>query len=193
MQDIANVIENLQTLTVNDSSFKVLKDFERVIDELDLYVFKNWEDGELLAGPNVSRYMVTCKFMWPREEMPDPTAGARLLEYGCHVKYQKDNILIPRKVYEPGDFRPGTKKGKIDAHPIWIVEISMPKKLMQDIYQGYAEKDNQAIADMMRYDKPDALTAEAAAQDTGEPPVPAETTAPTATAPGGVSNAPAQA
>ena len=27
----------------------VLKDFERVLDELDLYVYKNWEDGELAS------------------------------------------------------------------------------------------------------------------------------------------------
>ena len=165
MQDIIDVIKNLQTLTVNDSSFQVLKDFERVLDELDLYVFKNWEDGELLEGPIVDRYTVTCKFMWPRENMPDPSAGERLLDYGCKVSYQKENILVPRKVYDPSDFRPGTKKGKIDAHPIWVVEISMPKKLMQDIYQGKADKENQAIADMMRYDNAGALTTGAAAPE----------------------------
>ena len=165
MQDIIEVIKNLQTLTVNDSSFQVLKDFERVIDELDLYVFKNWEDGELIEGPIVDRYTVTCKFMWPRENMPDPSAGARLLDYGCKVSYQKDNILVPRKVYDPSDFRPGTKKGKIDAHPIWVVTISMPKKLMQDIYQGKADKENQAIADMMRYDNAGALTPSVAAPE----------------------------
>lgn len=45
MHDIVDVIKNLQTLTVNDSSFKILKDFERVIDELDVYVYQGWEDG----------------------------------------------------------------------------------------------------------------------------------------------------
>jgi hypothetical protein len=168
MHDIVDLIKNLQTLTVNDSSFQVLKDFERVLDELDMYVFKNWEDGELLEGPIVNRYTVTCKFMWPREDMPDPSAGARLLDYGCKIEYQKENIMIPRKVNDPSDFRPGTKKGKIDAHPIWIVTISMPKKLMQDIYQGKADKENQAIADMMRYDQTNAVTPDSAAQ-TPEP------------------------
>jgi len=165
MHHIVDVIKNLQTLTENDSSFQVLKDFERVLDELDLYVFKNWEDGELLEGPIVNRYTVTCRFMWPRENMPDPSAGARLLDYGCHVGYLKENIMIPRKIQDPSDFRPGTKKGKIDAHPIWIVEISMPKKLMQDIYQGKMDKENQAIADMMRYDQTNALTPSTAAAD----------------------------
>jgi hypothetical protein len=165
MHDIVDVIKNLQTLTVTDSSFQVLKDFERVLDELDMYVFKNWIDGELLEGPIVNRYTVTCKFMWPRENMPDPSGGARLLDYGCKISYQKDNVMMPRKVYSPDDFRPGTKKGKIDAHPIWVVEISMPKRLMQDIYQGKADKENQAIADMMRYDQSNDMTAGAAAQE----------------------------
>ena len=58
MHDIVNIIKNLQTLTVNDSAFKILKDFERVLDELDLYVYKNWKDGELLEGPIVGRYKI---------------------------------------------------------------------------------------------------------------------------------------
>jgi hypothetical protein len=140
MHDIVDIIKNLQTLTATDSTFKILKDYERVLDELDLYVYKNWLDGELLAGPEVNRYTVTCKWMWPKEDMPDPSGAERLLEYGCKVQYEKTHIMIPRKIHSPSDFRPGTKKGKIDAHPIWIVTISMPKKLMQDIYQGYSKK-----------------------------------------------------
>lgn len=158
MHDIIDVIKNLQTLSVNDSAFKILKDFERVLDELDIYVYKNWEDGELLAGPDVSRYMVSCKFLWPHENMPDPDGGARLLDYGCVLSYQKSHMMVPRKVYKQSDFRPGTKKGKIDTHPIWVVTISMPKKLMQDIYQGYKEKDSNRLADLMKYDQPQEMT-----------------------------------
>ena len=115
MHDIVDVIRNIQTLSSNDTAFRILKDFERVLDELDIYVFANWEDGELISGPEINRYSVTCQFMWPRENMPDPDGGARLLDYGCKVIYKKDNLLVPRKVYDPDDFRPGTKKGKIDA------------------------------------------------------------------------------
>jgi len=158
MQDIVDVIKNLQTLSVNDSAFKILKDFERVLDELDIYVYKNWDEGELLAGPDVNRYMVTCKFLWPYADMPDPEGGERLLDYGCNLSYQKTHMMVPRKVYKPSDFRPNTKKGKIDTHPIWVVTISMPKKLMQDIYQGYKEKDSNRLADLMKYDQPEQMT-----------------------------------
>ena len=147
--DILDVIRNIQDLYENNSSLAVLKDFERVLDEMDMYVYENWEDGELLAGPEVDRYAVTCKFLWPREDMPDPDGAKRLLDYGCKVTYQKENILVPRKVRSPDDFRPGTKKGKIDAHPIWVVSITIPKKLMQDIFQGFVDKENREIADHM--------------------------------------------
>ena len=164
MHDIVDVIKNLQTLSENNSAFKVLKDFERVLDELDIYVFKNWEEGELIAGPDVSRYSVICSFMWDRNEMPDPQGGKRLNEYGCKVIYNKEKILVPRKIKDPSDYRPGTKKGKIDAHPVWIVKIEMPKKLMQDVSIGKENKDNNQMAELMRYsDNP--MTTDAAAQE----------------------------
>jgi hypothetical protein len=143
----------------------VLKDFERVLDELDLYVFKNWDEGELIVGPNVTRYSVTCKFMWDMNEMPDPEGAKRLGDYGCRVQYSKEHILIPRKIKDPDDYRPGTKKGKIDSHPIWIVSIEMPKKLMQDVDVGRHNQENNKMAEMMRYDNSGAATADAAAQE----------------------------
>jgi hypothetical protein len=151
MQDIIEIIKNLQTISGNNSAFKVLKDFERVLDELNIYVFKNWEEGELSEGPYVNRYDVTCKFMWKKHEMPDPKGGKRLAEYGCRVVYHKDHILMPRKIKDPDDFRPGTRKGKIDAHPVWIVEITIPKKLMQDIQVGKENQENYKMAELMKY------------------------------------------
>jgi hypothetical protein len=180
MHDIIDVIKNVQTLSENNNAFKVLKDFERVIDELDIYVFKNWEDGELIAGPEVGRYSVTCKFMWARDEMPDPEAGRRLSDYGCQVVYKKESILIPRKIKEPGDYRPGTKKGKIDSHPVWVVEISMPKKLMQDVYVGKENKENNQMAEFMRYKQDASAKTDEVAQETPDAEAPAESTPPAA-------------
>lgn len=159
MHDIVDVIKNLQTLSENNNAFKVLKDFERVLDELDIYVFKNWDEGEIVSGPHISRYSVNCSFMWQRDEMPDPEGGKRLVDYGCKVVYKKESILIPRKIKDPSDYRPGTKKGKIDSHPIWVVEIDMPKKLMQDVSVGSAFKEQNKIAELMRYSEAQAAPA----------------------------------
>jgi hypothetical protein len=169
MHDILEVIKNVQTLSENNSAFKILKDFERVLDELNIYVFKNWEEGELISGPHVNRYSVTCKFMWPELDMPDPKGGKRLIEYGCKVVFSKDHVLMPRKIKDPGDFRPGTKKGKIDEYPIWTVEITMPKKLMQDVYIGKENKENNRMAELMKYHQ-EQVTPETAAQEAPEEP-----------------------
>jgi hypothetical protein len=165
MHDIVDIIKNIESLTTSDDSFKILKDFERVIDDLDLYVFKNWEDGELIVGPEVHRHSVSCKFMWSEENMPDPDAASRLLDYGCKVTYQKEELLVPRRVFKPSDFRPGTKKGKIDAHPVWIVSITMPKKLMQDIFQGQKRQQSEYIKDHISIDPNNSMNADSSAQE----------------------------
>lgn len=136
MQDTTNVLKNIESIYSNDNAFAILKDFERVLDELDLYVYDNWQDGELVSGPVMTKHFVSCKFMWPLRQMPDPMGGKRLLDYDCRVTYQKDQLVMPRKIVTPDDVRPGTKKGKLDTTPIWIVEITMPINLMKNIYDG---------------------------------------------------------
>lgn len=140
MYDISEVIDNINNIYNNSTSLDILKDYERVFDELDTYVFENWEDGELVRGPIVDRHWITCDFMWPYEKMPNPEAAKRLSEYGCQVVYKKDQLITPRKINSPDDFRPGSKKGKLDETPIWIVEIQMPKKLILDVFRGYHNK-----------------------------------------------------
>ena len=112
MQDIKDIIKAVENVYDNDTAFTILKDFERVLVQLDLYVYDNWENGELVAGPEITRHFITCSFMWPREKMPDPMGGKRLLDYDCKVTYKKDSIIKPRKIRTPDDIRPGTKKGK---------------------------------------------------------------------------------
>jgi hypothetical protein len=140
MHDIIDVIKNIQDLYENNSSLAVLKDMERVLDELDVYVYENWENGELAYGPKVERHWITAGFMWPQDKMPDPVGGKRLTELGCKVSYQKSHLVEPRKIRTESDLRPGTKKGKLDRHPIWIVEIQVPKKVAFDMYKGYMNK-----------------------------------------------------
>lgn len=145
MRDILDVIKNVESIYSTNSSLGTLKDFERVLSEMNMYVYKNWMEGELASGPKVERHWVTASFMWPREQMPDPSAAKRLLEYGCKIKYEKSHLIEPRKIKSPDDFRPGTRKGKLEKRPIWIVEIMMPKKLVEDTYNGYMKKMRESF------------------------------------------------
>lgn len=152
MHDVLDIIKNVQSLYAVGPTLTILKDFERVLDELDVYVFKNWEDGELLSGPVDSRHFVTCSFMWPIDNMPDPAGGKRLLDKGCKVSYKRDELLKPRKIKGPEDYRPGTTKGKIDAHDIWVVEIKMPKELIGNFKHGKDQIDSTDATDEMAPD-----------------------------------------
>ena len=166
MQDVLDIIKNIESIYDSNTSFQVLKDFERVLDELDIYVYKNWKEGELCEGPKIDRHWVTCCFMWPQDEMPDPQGGKRLLYYDCKVSYSKSHLIVPRKIEEPDDIRPGTKKGKLDRNPIWIVKIKMPKKLIADIYTGYRDESVMDPLNIPPSPPPVAQPAEEAATET---------------------------
>jgi hypothetical protein len=140
MHDILDIIRNIDDLYENNSSLAILKDFERVIDQLDVYVYENWEDGELAYGPQVDRHWITAGFMWARDQMPNPMGAKRLQDIGCKIKYEKSHVVEPRRIKSEDDIRPGTKKGKLDRKPIWIVEIQMPKKVAFDMYKGYMDR-----------------------------------------------------
>jgi hypothetical protein len=139
------VADNIKNLYMSDGSLLTLLDFERVLDELDLYAFKNWQLGELVAGPEVSKYRVSCIFMWPEKLMPDPRGARRLLPFDCTIKYKKTTIKIPIKIEEPDDFVPGTHKARLVEKKVWLVEITIPKSLMNDIRTGSIEMEDQLI------------------------------------------------
>jgi hypothetical protein len=143
--NIRDLLDNTKDIFMTDSAVSTLLDFERVMDELDLYAFANWKNGELVEGPVYEKYFVKCTFMWPYKKMPDPRGAERLSEYDCDVNFKKDFFEHPKKVETPMDYKPGTKVPKLVKSPIWLVEIVMPKKLMQDIQQGALELESGTV------------------------------------------------
>lgn len=139
------VSENTRDIYQSDSAISSLIDFERVLDEIDVYAFENWEIGELVSGPKVSRYFTECIFMWPKNSMPDPRAAKRLIQFDCKIYYKKTTIEIPVKIKSPDDFEPGTKLAKKVKMPVWFVKIRIPKSLMSDIRVGMLEIEGETV------------------------------------------------
>ena len=144
-EDYWQVAQNIKDIYFSEGSLLNLLDFERVLDTLDIYAFKNWINGELVQGPTIGRYKVSCIFLWPEQLMPDPRGARRLLPFDCEVKYKRTTMKIPLKISDPSDYRPGTKIAKIIEKKIWLVEITMPKNLMNDIRTGSVELEGQDI------------------------------------------------
>lgn len=145
MADIKELLTNVKEITESPTVQQNLMNFERVLDHLNLYVFANWIDGELVEGPNIEKYWMSCKFMWPYSKMPDPRGGEKLMAYGCKVSYEKDAIKVPVKIETPNDYQAGTAYPKMVRKKIWIVEIMMPQKLIKDIARGSLDLENELI------------------------------------------------
>ena len=143
--DYPSIIETIKGIYTSDGTMNTLLDFERVLDESDLYAYKNWELGELVAGPDVERYQVSCMFMFPLKLMPDPRGAKRLLSVGCNIKFKKTQIKVPIQIKDPGDYKPGTHFPKMDEREVWLVRITMPKELMNDIREGSIDLAGQTI------------------------------------------------
>jgi hypothetical protein len=143
--DFVSILDTVKGIFTSDGSMSVLLDFERVLDEADVYAFKHWLLGELVQGPDVRRYTVKCTFMWPYKLMPDPSAVKRLLNLGCKVTYGKSSIKVPIEVEDYEDFVPGTRYPKMKKRQIWFVSIEIPKELMNDIKEGSIDLADQEI------------------------------------------------
>jgi hypothetical protein len=143
--DFANIIDNIKGIYTSDGSMSTLLDFERVLDEANLYAFKNWELGELVDGPDLKKYKVACIFMYPRKLMPDPRGAKRLLKMGCNVQFKKTKIKVPVQIKTPDDFKAGTHYPKMVEREIWLIRIEMPTEIMDDIREGSIDLAGQTI------------------------------------------------
>jgi hypothetical protein len=143
--DYTSIIDTVKGIFTSDGSMSVLLDFERVLDEADLYAFKNWELGELVQGPDVKRYTVACIFMWPYNLMPDPRGAKRLAAVGCKIKFKKTKIKVPVAVKDYEDYMPGSRYPKSINREVWLIYIEMPNELMADIREGSIDLAGQNI------------------------------------------------
>jgi hypothetical protein len=143
--DFVSIVSSIKGVFTSDGTMSTLLDFERVLDEADLYAYKNWLLGELVQGPDIGKYSVTCVFMWPYKLMPDPRGAKRLATIGCDVAFAKSRIKVPVEVKNYEDFVQGTRYPKMEERPVWFVQIRMPKELMNDIKEGSIDLADQTI------------------------------------------------
>lgn len=143
--DFVSIVDTIKGVYMSDGAMSTLLDFERVMDEADVYAFKNWIHGELVDGPVVGRYNCKCVFMWPYKLMPNPKGALRLTNIGCKVTYGKGEIKVPVEVKDYEDFVPGTRYPKMAKRKVWFVEVVIPFELMDDIKEGSIDLADQTI------------------------------------------------
>jgi len=159
--------DHLRKVSEGESLLDMLLEFEGILDEVDLYAYKNWIKGEILEGPDVGRHWVTAKFMYMSEDMPDPSGAERLLSRGIKVKFCREELKYPKKIKNWDDVDQarsfnargggygglgglggvGYVKPKVMSDKVWVVEIKMPRKYVDNTIQDYVDVGDDEFID----------------------------------------------
>jgi len=143
---VNEIMALLKRVSGQETALQLLMEFEKTIDNANLYAYKHWLDGELVDGPVVDRYWFTTTWMYPKKHMPDPDGSLRLIKYGCKVYFAEDTYLVPAKVKGPEDVEDRqTKKAKIKKHPVWLVTIKMPRKFVDEAQEAMLQLEDDEI------------------------------------------------
>jgi len=133
MDNVDKALQAVKRIDDSPDLVDIMISIEDYLDRSDMYAFKNWIDGELIDGPVVKPYWIGVTFKWPYKKMPDPTGAIRLLQHGTKVKFVKDTENVPQPIKTPSDYEPGTHKPKIKAEKVWLVELLIPRRFVEDI------------------------------------------------------------
>lgn len=135
-------VKTIKDLFSNDTLLNILLEIEDTFDRLNLYAYENWFDGEIQAGPVVKRYWVKILLKYDYDKMPDPTGGLVLTKHGIRVRYKKDNEITSKEVKSEDDLNQETGKPKLIKKPVWLVEISVPRRFVDQFELENLEDDD---------------------------------------------------
>lgn len=138
MIEFDQVNQTIKDVHEAGSLLDTLIEFEGILDDLNLYAYKNWIEGEVIDGPRISRYWVETTLMYPSHLMPDPEGAMRLINHGCYVHFKKDKFIDSRKIKSPDDLEPSeddsrVHKPKKKEFAVYLVKISMPKEFVSSM------------------------------------------------------------
>jgi len=161
--DLDSIKQTLVNVSKGNSILDTLLEFERTLDNAELFAYKNWILGELVEGPTIGRYWYKTVWMYPYAMMPDPNGGLRLTKLGAKVNFRKGVFKKPVKVEGPQDWvDPETKRAKMVEHEIWLVTIELPMKYIQrglsdidDVIQQDIQNTNDELADAFEDEVPE--------------------------------------
>lgn len=163
--DLETIKATLVNISKGNSLLDTLLEFERTLDNAEIFAYKNWILGELVEGPIISRYWYKTIWMYPYTMMPDPDAGLRLTKLGAKVSFKKGVFKKPVKVHGPEDWQnPETKRAKMAEHEIWLVTIELPIKYINnglegidDVIQKDIEQTNAELAGAYEESMPEEM------------------------------------
>ena len=142
--------DQIKVVSETNTLLDMLLEFEKTLDSLNLYAFKNWSKGEVLEGPTLSRHYINVKLLYVHDDMPDPAGAERLMARECLVKYTKDTLISPKRGMTADDVTVDVApdgrqryKAKTNSTPCWVVSIDMPRKYVDEFADENVQVDDE--------------------------------------------------
>ena len=154
MRTLKIINDNIRKVSDTNTLLDMLLEFEGVLDSFDIYAYRNWQKGEIVEGPELSRYFIEVAVMYPYKDMPDPDAIRRLEANQCEVTMTKDKLVRPGKVrsLEDTEIKMRQDQPRRVAKPVtedvWIVNIKMPRRFVDEFSTEQIEAAEDAYVDM---------------------------------------------
>ena len=146
--------DQIKKISETNTLLDMLLEFEKVLEDVDLYAYANWDKGELLEGPHLDRHYVNVKLLYKENDMPDPYGAKRLLAKDCLVKFKKDTLISPVRVktYDNVTFQPMPngqirRKPKTKSEGVWVVEIKMPRRFVDEFDREVIKAEDDSYID----------------------------------------------
>lgn len=125
----------------------VLMDFEDFLDKNDIYVFENWNLGQIASGPKIDRYWVTVILKYPMAFKPDFEGAKRLESKGANIEYYKKYEEIYYNNLKPVDTINTTGLGytrnslmntkeKPTLNEVCLVKVKLPKRFFPSLAES---------------------------------------------------------
>jgi hypothetical protein len=127
----------IQNLYDQDGLLDILLGVEEYFDNMDLYAYKNWINGEIVEGPNVSKYWVEITLKFSHDSFPDPIATKIFEKQGTKIFVRPDweihPIEHPRSNADMQSILGNTatlSTPKDERTPILLVKFQIPRRLV---------------------------------------------------------------
>ena len=133
-----NELEYLSSEDGDEEGFKTIL----VTNPTHPYMSAWWPPGHMIGWEhshiNQVYHLLDCI---ANDKMPEPSGGMRLVNAGAYITYTQSSEKIPTKVEGPEDLDPITRKPKEEEVDIWLVDICVPRRFIQDAIEDEEEME----------------------------------------------------
>jgi len=150
--DQLDIVKQLDKNINRNSALDILMQVDAVLENLNVYAYENWIEGEIVDGPKIERYWITVTLLYPYKLMPNPDGAMRLIEKGAKVYFAQDELITAAKLKTPDDIdhngdprRPNRPAAKKLKRPIWLVTLEIPRQFMDAMSASKLQIDNMEI------------------------------------------------